>query len=50
MPKMTCPDCDRDVALHELQTKTVARRQGFDTRYRCPFCRSDVDNVFERLN
>lgn len=49
MPKLTCPDCDREVGVHELETKTVARTQGFDTHYRCPFCRSDVENVFERM-
>jgi hypothetical protein len=31
--------------MHELEAKTVAQSDGFATRYRCPFCRSDVDDV-----
>jgi transposase-like protein len=49
MPKVTCPDCGRDIAMHELEAKTTAKRNGFDTRYRCPFCRADVENVADRI-
>jgi DNA-directed RNA polymerase subunit RPC12/RpoP len=49
MAKVHCADCGRDIAVHELETKTVARREGFDTRYRCPFCRADIENVTESL-
>jgi len=35
--------------MHELEAKTVAQSSGFDTRYRCPFCHADVDDVTERL-
>ena len=49
MPTVTCPSCDRDIAMHELEAKTTARRSGFSTRYRCPFCRSDVDDVAEQF-
>ena len=49
MPKMDCPDCGRSIAVHELEAKTVAQSSGFKTRYRCPFCRSDVEDVQKRL-
>ena len=49
MPKLACPDCDRDVAMHELDTQTIAQREGFETTYRCPFCRADIDDVGELL-
>lgn len=49
MPKMGCPDCGRDVAMHELDTQTVARRNGFQTTYRCPFCRANFEDVTELL-
>jgi uncharacterized protein with PIN domain len=49
MPKLACPDCNRDVAMHELDTQTVAQREGFETTYRCPFCRADIDDVGELL-
>jgi hypothetical protein len=35
--------------MHELEAKTVAQSSGFDTRYRCPFCRTDVDNPTDHL-
>jgi len=35
--------------MHELQTRTIARSTGFDTSYRCPFCRSDFDEVADLL-
>jgi len=35
--------------MHELQTRTIARTTGFDTNYRCPFCRSDFDEVADLL-
>ena len=49
MPKVTCAQCGRDIAMHELEAKTVARRSGFDTRYRCPFCHEDVNDVADNL-
>lgn len=49
MPKVQCTDCGRDVGMHELETKTVAQTTGFDTRYRCPFCSSDIDNVADNM-
>lgn len=45
MPKLACPECGRDVAMHELDTQTVAQRNGFETNYRCPFCRTDFEDV-----
>lgn len=49
MPKVQCGCCDRSVGMHELEAKTVAQTSGFDTRYRCPFCRSDIDDVAENI-
>ena len=47
--KVACPDCSRSIAMHELETKTVAQRNDFQTNYRCPFCRSDINNVGDLL-
>jgi DNA-directed RNA polymerase subunit RPC12/RpoP len=49
MPKIECPECGDRIAVHELEAKTVAQSSGFDTRYRCPFCRADVEDVASRL-
>ncbi|WP_435099126.1 hypothetical protein [Halarchaeum sp. P4] len=49
MPKLDCPECERGIAMHELQTRTVAQTTGFETNYRCPFCRSDFDEVGDLL-
>ena len=49
MPKVTCPDCSRNIAMHELEARTVAQRTGFATNYRCPFCRTDIDDVQNNL-
>jgi hypothetical protein len=49
MPKLACPQCDRSVAMHELDTQTVAQREGFETTYRCPFCHTDIEDVGELL-
>jgi transposase-like protein len=49
MPRVTCPDCDQDIAVHQLETKTTTQRDGFETRYRCPFCHAEVENVAERF-
>ena len=49
MPRVACPDCERDIPVHRLETRTTAQREGFDTRYRCPFCRADFANVADRL-
>jgi len=35
--------------MHELETRTVAQRNDFQTSYRCPFCRSDINDVGELL-
>lgn len=45
MPKLDCPDCGRGIAMHELETQTVAQATGFETSYRCPFCRTDFEEV-----
>lgn len=45
VPKFDCPDCDRGIAMHELETRTVAQRTGFKTNYRCPFCGADFEDV-----
>lgn len=49
VPKVQCPDCDRRIAMHELEANTVAQSSGFATNYRCPFCRTDVKDVTEHL-
>ena len=49
MTKVSCPDCERNIAMHELETQTVAQRSEFQTNYRCPFCRFDIQNVAELL-
>jgi len=49
MAKLSCPDCDRSIAMHELEARTVTQRSGFDTSYRCPFCRSDIEDVSGQL-
>lgn len=49
VPKVNCPDCGRQIGMHELEAKTTAQSGGFSTRYRCPFCRTDMDDVTEHL-
>ena len=49
MVSVHCEACGRDIAMHELEAKTVTQREGFDTRYRCPFCHTDVENVADSL-
>jgi len=49
MTKVSCPDCDRSIAMHELEARTVTQRSGFDTSYRCPFCRGDIEDVRSHL-
>jgi DNA-directed RNA polymerase subunit RPC12/RpoP len=49
MPKLVCPDCTRKVAMHELDTQTVAAGGEFTTTYRCPFCRTAFDDVAAML-
>ncbi len=41
MPDIECPECGRQIAMHELETRTVARREEFETTYRCPYCGGD---------
>ena len=48
--KIACPDCERGVAMHELETKTIAGKTGFTTNYRCPFCRSDFEDIAESIS
>lgn len=45
VPALECPECRRTIAMHELETRTVARTKGFRTTYRCPFCRADFEDV-----
>lgn len=45
MTKLSCPDCSRSIAMHELETRTVAQRSKFQTSYCCPFCRTDIPDV-----
>ncbi len=47
VPKVNCPDCGRHIGMHELEAKTTAQSGGFSTRYRCPFCRTDMEDVTE---
>ncbi|WP_217493286.1 hypothetical protein [Haladaptatus sp. W1] len=49
MSKVACPDCRRNIAFHELETRTIAQSSGFSTNYRCPFCRNAIENVAELL-
>ncbi len=35
--------------MHELEAKTTAKSEGFSTRYRCPFCQTDMENVADQL-
>ncbi|MFB6111138.1 MAG: hypothetical protein ABEJ35_01235 [Halobacteriaceae archaeon] len=45
MPTLDCPDCEESIAMHELETRTVAQSSGFRTTYRCPFCHADFEDV-----
>jgi transposase-like protein len=45
--KVNCPECERGVPVHRLETQTVAQREGFATNYRCPFCRADFSEPTE---
>ena len=45
MPRLDCPDCQRSIAMHQLETRTVAQTTGFQTTYCCPFCRTEFDDV-----
>jgi DNA-directed RNA polymerase subunit RPC12/RpoP len=49
MAKVHCTECGRDVGMHELEAKTVTERDGFSTTYRCPYCRTNMEDVAERL-
>jgi transposase-like protein len=49
VPKVDCPECERGIAMHELETRTIAQSTGFETTYRCPFCRSGFDDVAELM-
>ncbi|MFB6253414.1 MAG: hypothetical protein ABEI06_02265 [Halobacteriaceae archaeon] len=45
MPDLNCPDCGQSIAMHELETSTVAQSEGFKTKYRCPFCHTDFEDI-----
>ncbi|MDZ7849890.1 MAG: hypothetical protein U5K70_03440 [Halodesulfurarchaeum sp.] len=45
MPSIDCPECDRAIAMHELEIRTVATRDSFETTYRCPYCAADFEDV-----
>lgn len=45
MPEIECPECGRAIAMHELETRTVATREEFETTYRCPYCGADFEDV-----
>jgi hypothetical protein len=47
VPKLTCSECGRQIGMHELEAKTTAQSGGFSTRYRCPFCQTDLEDVTE---
>lgn len=49
VPDIECPDCGQVIAMHELETRTVAQSNGFLTTYRCPFCRADFEDVKQLL-
>ena len=49
MSQLDCPECGRDLSLHQLDTQTIAQRNGFETTYRCPFCRADVGDLQQHL-
>ena len=35
--------------MHELEAKTVAQRDSFETHYRCPYCGTTMEDVADRL-
>jgi len=35
--------------MHELETRTIAQTTGFETNYRCPFCRSDFEEIADLM-
>jgi transposase-like protein len=45
VPTLDCPDCEESIAMHELETRTVAQSSGFRTSYRCPFCHADFEDI-----
>ncbi|MGM0371274.1 MAG: hypothetical protein ACQEQJ_02065 [Halobacteriota archaeon] len=45
MPDIECPECDRAISMHELETRTVAKSEGFETSYRCPYCGANFEDV-----
>jgi hypothetical protein len=45
MVTVRCEGCGRDIAMHELEAKTVTQRDGFSTRYRCPFCHEGIEDI-----
>ncbi|AGN01564.1 hypothetical protein L593_08095 [Salinarchaeum sp. Harcht-Bsk1] len=49
MPKVACPECDRQIAMHELEANTVTESGGFSTSYRCPYCRGSIEDVADHL-
>ncbi|WP_197409676.1 hypothetical protein [Haloferax profundi] len=49
MPAVQCRTCGRDVGVHEIETTTRTSAGGFDTRYRCPYCREEMRDVKTRI-
>jgi transposase-like protein len=49
MTKVSCPDCDQHIAVHEIEARTVTETTGFATNYRCPFCRADFDEIGDNM-
>lgn len=45
VPDIECPECGRRIATHELETRTVATQDEFETTYRCPYCGGDFPDV-----
>jgi DNA-directed RNA polymerase subunit M/transcription elongation factor TFIIS len=47
--KLECPECETSIAMHELETRTVAQSEGFETFYRCPYCGADFEDVAQMM-
>ncbi|ELZ95047.1 hypothetical protein C440_08222 [Haloferax mucosum ATCC BAA-1512] len=49
MPAVQCRECGRDIGVHEIETTTQTTPDGFDTRYRCPYCKQEMRDVKTRI-
>lgn len=45
VPDIDCPECEAEIAMHELETKTIAQSEGFETNYVCPYCGAVFEDV-----